>query len=207
MDAPRATAPSPSVTRPRRSATWIELPTIGAGTGLIATLVVAASLLAGWSVIYTTPWGTGTGWDQAMYIGAARNLLAGKGLTIAWGLDQGKPLTHFPPLFPSVLALLGLGGLDPWDAARYLNAALRGIDLLLVALLAIVGQRFALGGSNRRVRDADVGPHGIRARLRLVGSAVPGTGTGRAGVWGASYVDRRTTGTDWRRGDWWRALA
>ena len=51
MDAPGATARRPSVTKAAANATWIELPTIGARTGLIATLVVAASLLAGWSVI------------------------------------------------------------------------------------------------------------------------------------------------------------
>jgi hypothetical protein len=94
-------------------------------------------LAACWSVVYTTPWGTGTGWDQAMYIGAARNLLAGKGLTIAWSMDLGKPLTHFPPLFPSLLALLGVTGWDPWDAARYVNMVLRGVDLFIVALMAV----------------------------------------------------------------------
>src|SRR5262249_32377513 len=93
-------------------------------------------LVAAWSVIYTTPWGTGTGWDQAMYIGAARNLLAGRGVTVAWGPDTGKPLTHFPPLYPLVLALGGPLGLDPWGVARYLNAALRAVDLVMVSLLA-----------------------------------------------------------------------
>ncbi|MBV9600326.1 MAG: hypothetical protein JOZ87_26175 [Chloroflexi bacterium] len=125
------------------SATWVESsPTaraagqIGVKSGVAWGLVGGLCLAAVWSVMYTTPWGTGTGWDQAMYIGAARNLLAGKGLTIAWTADMGKPLTHFPPLYPSVLALLGLPGWDPWDAARYLNAALRGVDLVAVAALA-----------------------------------------------------------------------
>jgi 4-amino-4-deoxy-L-arabinose transferase-like glycosyltransferase len=71
-----------------------------------------------------------------MYIGAARNLLSGHGLTIAWSTTAGTPLTHYPPMFPFALALLGITGLDPWEAARYLNAALRSADLLLVALLA-----------------------------------------------------------------------
>jgi hypothetical protein len=145
MDTPRVTARVTDMSTiaenvsltPTLSQRAREVPTIRPTFGLISALVVVASLVAGWSVIYTTPWGTGTGWDQAMYIGAARNLLAGNGLNIAWSLDQGKPLTHFPPLYPSVLALLGLGGLDPWDTARYLNAMLRATDLLLVALLAV----------------------------------------------------------------------
>jgi hypothetical protein len=124
-------------------ATWIDAPAANAAQ-LIRTreawiwaAVGGLCLAAAWSVVYTTPWGTGTGWDQAMYIGAARNLLAGKGLTIAWSTDVGKPLTHFPPLFPSVLALLGVTGSDPWDAARYLNVVLRGVDLFVVALMAV----------------------------------------------------------------------
>ena len=52
----------------------------------------------------------------------ARNLLAGRGLTIPWGAWAGQPVSHFPPLFPLVLAAIGSLGLDPWDAARYLNA-------------------------------------------------------------------------------------
>ncbi len=135
-------AVSPAVTPATRSTAWIEAPaaeatrTIALRASWIWAAVGGLCLAAGWSVVYTTPWGTGTGWDQAMYIGAARNLLAGKGLTIAWSLDVGKPLSHFPPLFPTVLALLGTTGWDPWDAARYLNAVLRGVDLLVVALMA-----------------------------------------------------------------------
>jgi hypothetical protein len=105
--------------------------------------VAVLSLVAAWSVLFTTPWGTGTGWDQAMYIGAARDLLAGKGLTVAWSMDAGRPLTHYPPLFPAMLALLGMSGADPWDVARYVNAVLRGVDLLVVSLLAT----WASGGS------------------------------------------------------------
>lgn len=99
------------------------------GVGLLA-------LLAGLSVLYTTPWGTGTGFDQGTYIGAARNLLAGRGLTIPWGIAAGQPLTHFPPLFPVLLALGGTLGPDPWVIARYLNAGLRSIDVALCAFLA-----------------------------------------------------------------------
>ncbi len=142
MGTPRS-IPAASVTpRAAAGAAWVDAPTteaaelIGVRTSWIWTAVFALCLAAGWSAVFTTPWGTGTGWDQAMYIGAARNVLAGNGLTIAWSLDVGKPLSHYPPLFPSVLALLGLSGLDPWDAARDLNAALRGTEVFVVALMA-----------------------------------------------------------------------
>jgi hypothetical protein len=105
---------------------------------LLPALHVATLLLAGAAtslVLYATPWGTGTGWDQVMYIGAARSLLAGRGLTIAWGAEAGQPLTHFPPLFPLILAGIGTLGIDPFDGARYLNAVLRGVNLLLLVAL------------------------------------------------------------------------
>jgi hypothetical protein len=146
METPRTI--SPALSRAATGATWIEAPVsdaahvIGIRSSWVWAVVGGLCLVAGWSVVYTTPWGTGTGWDQAMYIGSARNLLAGQGLTLAWSLDLGKPLSHFPPLFPSVLAVLGQGGWDPWDSARYLNAVLRGVDLLVVALMAA-----AAGGS------------------------------------------------------------
>ena len=131
--------------------TWLAAPTarapgwIGLRASGTWSLVAVLSLVAAWSVLFTTPWGTGTGWDQAMYIGAARDLLAGKGLTVAWSMDAGRPLTHYPPLFPAMLALLGMSGADPWDVARYVNAVLRGVDLLVVSLLAT----WASGGSTR----------------------------------------------------------
>jgi hypothetical protein len=95
----------------------------------------ALALGSGALVLYATPFGIGTGWDQSMYIGAARGLIAGHGLSIPWGIDAGQPLTHFPPLFPLLLAGFGLAGIDPFDGARYLNAVLRGANLVFLALL------------------------------------------------------------------------
>src|SRR5262245_19022014 len=101
-------------------------------TWLVCLLATAAGL----SVLYTTPWGTGTGFDQGTYIGAARNLLAGRGLAIPWGVSAGQQVTHFPPLFPLLLAAIGGLGPDPWEAARYVNAILRSVNVLVGACLA-----------------------------------------------------------------------
>ncbi|MBV9170489.1 MAG: hypothetical protein JOZ81_10435 [Chloroflexi bacterium] len=98
---------------------------------------MAFAVLAGVSVLYTTPYGTGSGFDQATYIGAARNLLSGQGLSIPWGVDAGKSLTQFPPLFPVTLAAIGAAGVDPWQGARYVNAFLRIVDVLLAAAIAL----------------------------------------------------------------------
>src|SRR5262245_21859769 len=97
--------------------------------------VIPFALVAMASVLYATPYGPGTGWDQSMYIGSARALLHGDGLSIPWGTDAGQPLSHFRPLFPLSLATLGLFGIDPLDGARYLNSLLRGLNLVLLGWL------------------------------------------------------------------------
>ena len=64
-------------------------------------------------------------------------MLAGHGYREAWLASNG-PVTHFPPAYPSVLAFLGLFGLDPLRGARFLNAVLFGLN---TALMGILGWR------------------------------------------------------------------
>ena len=49
-----------------------------------------------------------------------------------------KPVTHFPPGFSSILALLGLSGLDPLRGTRFINSLLFGANTFL---LGIIGWR------------------------------------------------------------------
>jgi hypothetical protein len=44
------------------------------------------------------------------------------------------PLTHFPPLYPAILAALGTLGFDLSDAARWMNAALFSVNLAIIGL-------------------------------------------------------------------------
>jgi len=81
-------------------------------------------MVCGW---YGTAPGPGISPDSTVYIGAARNLLAGRGLTIG-----GTPVTHFPPLLSVLLALGGLVGPDPEVGARWLNTMLLGANVFLI---------------------------------------------------------------------------
>ena len=84
--------------------------------GLVAVVVATGKGL------YVSP-------DAVFYVGTARNLLDGRGLTPPPGLP---PLDHFPPLFTWILAGVGWLGLDPLDAARLVNAlALAGIGFVV----------------------------------------------------------------------------
>jgi 4-amino-4-deoxy-L-arabinose transferase-like glycosyltransferase len=85
-------------------------------------------------VLRATPEGLGLSDDSIGYIAGARSMLAGNGYREAWLASNG-PVTHFPPAFSSVLAFIGLFGLDPLRGARFLNALLFGLNIFLSGIL------------------------------------------------------------------------
>jgi len=93
-----------------RVATYVVLLIVG----IIAVTIVLAC---------TSPYGVGVSSDSVSYISAAEHLLAGEGY-----LDfDRRPYVHWPPLYPTLLALLGLAGIKPVDGARYVNAISFGL--------------------------------------------------------------------------------
>ena len=86
-------------------------------------------------LLQATPEGLGLSDDSIAYIAGARSMLAGNGYREAWLASNG-PVTHFPPGFSSVLAFIGLFGLDPLSGARFVNALLFGLNALLLGILA-----------------------------------------------------------------------
>ena len=114
---------------------------------ILLTTLGCGAMVCGW---YATAPGLGISPDSTVYIGGARNLLAGRGLTIG-----GAPLTHFPPLLSVVLALGGWCGPDPAVVARWLNVVLLGANV------------FLLGYAIQRTTGA-VGPAVLGGLLTLV---------------------------------------
>ncbi len=126
-------------------------------------LAVIAALASG-AVLLITKHGAGMIPDSAVYIGTARNLAQGRGLTTPFNLlinpyspakaaafDGAVPLTHYPPLFPVVLAVFQKLGLDALDAARWLNALLMGVNVFLAG---VVAWRFSGGSRTAGVATA-----------------------------------------------------
>jgi hypothetical protein len=101
----------------------------------LGSLAVAALGFA--LVAAGTRHGIGLSTDSAVYVAAARSLLAGDGLAVG-----GEPLTHFPPLYPVALAAAGRAAGDPVAGARWLHAALFAATVALVAVCV----RTAAGG-------------------------------------------------------------
>lgn len=103
---------------------------------LLASFLILG-LLAGlgtFLVLYATPQGLGLSDDSIAYIAGARSILSGNGYHAIW-LASNKPVTHFPPGFSSILALLGLSGLDPLRGTRFINSLLFGANTFLLGLL------------------------------------------------------------------------
>src|SRR3990170_6236461 len=95
--------------------------------GLLAAL---ATIL----VLYATPQGLSISDDSIAYIAGARSILSGDGYREAW-LASNQPVTHFPPGFSSILALIGLSGLDPLRGTRFINALLFGANTFLLGFI------------------------------------------------------------------------
>jgi hypothetical protein len=113
---------------------------------LVPLLVVP--LLGALLAILATRHGPVIGQDSAAYIGAAQNLLHGRGLTTPFDLSGSAlspaqafafhgavPLVHFPPLYPLILAAVSAIGPSVASGARWLNVVLIAVNLLLFELL------------------------------------------------------------------------
>jgi hypothetical protein len=88
-----------------------------------------------WLLAYSTPFGLGINDDSIAYIAGARSILSGNGYRAAW-LATNSPVTHFPPGFPFMLAIIGyITDLDPIRGARALNGLVFGINIALTGYL------------------------------------------------------------------------
>ena len=93
------------------------------------SILVALSALGALLILVATHWyGAGLSPDSVGYIGTARNIASGAGVTSY----DGSPLIVQPPLYPLILAIVQVvTGTDPLNAAPYLNAILFGALIYL----------------------------------------------------------------------------
>ncbi|MBI5822770.1 MAG: phospholipid carrier-dependent glycosyltransferase [Chloroflexi bacterium] len=91
------------------------------------------AILGTFLTLYATPQGLSLSDDSIAYIAGARSILSGDGYREAW-LASNQPVTHFPPGFSSILALIGLSGLDPLRGTRFANSLLFGANIFLLGL-------------------------------------------------------------------------
>lgn len=101
----------------------------------IALFTLVLPVLGIISVAFTTSPGVGISPDSTAYIDAATNLLNKRRLVIQSGVNEFTPLTHYPPLFPTLLAIIGSLGFDLLSGAKWLNILLFGGNIQLVGLI------------------------------------------------------------------------
>ena len=94
---------------------------------LIVALSAAGALLV---LMGTQRFGVGMSPDSLVYLSTAKSLINGKGYVI----HDGSAVTNWPPLYPTLLAIIGLTGLSLLDAARYLNVVLFGLIIFVSGL-------------------------------------------------------------------------
>jgi 4-amino-4-deoxy-L-arabinose transferase-like glycosyltransferase len=95
---------------------------------------ILLALLGVFFILYATPQGLGLSDDSIAYIAGAHSILSGDGYREAWLASNG-PVTHFPPGFSSLLALVGLSGLDPLRGTRFINSILFGTNIFLLGII------------------------------------------------------------------------
>jgi hypothetical protein len=96
---------------------------------LLLALVVGIGLFLIW---YSTTWGAGLISDTFQYVASARSLVSGHGFSIPYGDGLLEPMTKYPPMFSTVLALFELVGVSALQGTRFLNIFLFGVNIFLV---------------------------------------------------------------------------
>ena len=97
----------------------------------LVILSLVGMLALGWS----TRFGLGLSNDSASYVNGAENLRLGHGYTRTSGAGELKAITHFPPFYSLLIAMLTLPGLNLLQTAHLINLVLFSLDILLVGCL------------------------------------------------------------------------
>ena len=102
---------------------------------IILGIVFITIFSFGWFMRVTKPFGIGLTTDSVAYLWSAENLANGIGLGRLTGAGELKPMTHWPPLYPLILALMNKLGLDIFSAARWLGGICFSLAVFLTGWL------------------------------------------------------------------------
>jgi Dolichyl-phosphate-mannose-protein mannosyltransferase len=100
-------------------------------------LLLSLGFIGMLAIFYSTRWGIGLNQDSLFYIGGAESILRGQGFSY---LQQGemRTITKWPPLYSLVLAMFGMISTSVFAGARWVNALLFGINIVLVGRIVMV---------------------------------------------------------------------
>ena len=89
------------------------------------------------AIFYSTRWGIGLNQDSLFYIGGAESILRGQGYSYLQ-LGEIRTITKWPPLYSLALATFGMISTNVSDGARWLNALLFGVNIIMVGRMVMV---------------------------------------------------------------------
>jgi hypothetical protein len=102
--------------------------------GPILLLLLGLAVLGALAVLFVTRNGIGLSTDSVVYIDGARSLARGDGFISGFN-GHVAPITHWPPLYPAVLASIGVLGIDPIFGTRVLAILLFAANVFVVGWL------------------------------------------------------------------------
>jgi hypothetical protein len=101
---------------------------------LVVFSFLAVMLVATCIIWVNTPFGVNTSHDSLFYLSAAENIAAGRGVFWTGSGGELKPLTHFPPFYPLVLAIFSKFS-PPLDMpTRVIAASFFGLNAAIIGL-------------------------------------------------------------------------
>lgn len=105
---------------------------LGFWRAMYCVALLLCGLLAGHLLALAMRNGMGISSDSIAYIGISEHIVAGKGLN--WIAADGSltPMTHFPPMYPLLLAGIQMAGLNSIEAARLINTLIFGANVVLI---------------------------------------------------------------------------
>lgn len=108
---------------------------------MVLAVLTTLSIVGAMALVVSTRWGIGLSPDSVIYIVSARNLLNGNGLSTSFYSGAFVPMTHYPPLYSTLLAGIGIFGMDPVEGARWLSAFFFAANAVLVGMVLHVSTR------------------------------------------------------------------
>jgi hypothetical protein len=114
---------------------------------LAFTLVTAVALVGFCTFLLATRPGIGLYSDSTYYVDLARRLLSGHGYTVLDAYGISEPMPIFPFVYPTLLAGLGLLGIDLLLGARWLHAIIFAVNIFLAAGISFQNTSKSLGSS------------------------------------------------------------
>lgn len=104
---------------------------------LLLTLSLGLLGVAGAAtILYSTRWGIGLNQDGLFYIGGAESILRGDGFSYMQ-VGESRTITKWPPGYSLLLSLFGLVAPSVSEGARWANAMLFGINIVLVGIIVM----------------------------------------------------------------------